>query len=76
MGWWSGWHRWRRRVDLEEKRLPEPPWEWGQPVMGHGSLSVIVYIGGRGVCSRLSINGGEEPGGDHFEDVLVDCFGR
>jgi hypothetical protein len=26
VGWWSGWHRWRRSVDLEEKRLPEPPY--------------------------------------------------
>jgi hypothetical protein len=44
--------------------------------MGHGSLSVIVYVGSRGVCSRLSIDCGKEPGCDHFMDVLVDLFER
>ncbi len=64
MGWWSVWHRWHRRVDLEEKHLPEPPWEWGQPVIGHGSLLIIVNVGSRGVCHRLSREGGEKPVGD------------
>ncbi len=64
MGWWSVLHRWRKRVDLEEKRLPEPPWEWGQPVIGHGSLLIIVNVGSRGVCRRLIRDGGEKPVGD------------
>jgi hypothetical protein len=76
VGWWSGWHRWRSRVDFEEKRLPEPPWEWGQPVMGHGSLSIIVDVRSRGVCSRLSVDGGKEPSGDNFKDVLVEFCWR
>jgi len=42
----------------------------------HGSLSIIVDVGSCGVCSRLSIDSGKEPGCDHFEDVLVDHFGR
>ncbi len=58
------WHRWRRRVDLEEKHLPEPPWEWGQPVIGHGSLLIIVNMGSHRVCCRLSRDGGEKPAGD------------
>jgi hypothetical protein len=69
VGWWSGCHRWRSSFDFDVKCLPEPPWEWRQPVMGHGSLSIIVYVGSRGVCSRLSIDCGEEPGCDHFMDV-------
>jgi hypothetical protein len=44
--------------------------------MGHGSLPIIVYVGIHSVCSRLSVDGGEEPGCDHFKDVLVDRFGR
>ncbi len=57
---------------MEEKHLPEPPWEWGQPVIGHGSLLIIVNVGSRGVCRRLSRDGGEKPVGDSFKDVLGD----
>jgi hypothetical protein len=64
VGWWSVWHRWHRRVDLEGKHLPEPLWEWGQPVIGHGSLLIIVNVGSRGVCRRLNRDGGEKPVGD------------
>jgi len=42
--------------------------------MGHGSLLIIVYVGSRGVCSRLGIDCGEEPGCNHFMDILVDLL--
>jgi hypothetical protein len=45
--------------------------------MGHGSLSIIVYVGSRGVCSRLSVDCGKEPGCNHFNDVwLIVSVGR
>ena len=67
VGWWSGWHWWRRsRVDLEEKCLPEPPWEWGQTVMGRVVYQSLFMTESESVCCRLSVDGGKEPGCDHF----------
>ena len=41
--------------------------------MGHGSLSIIFYVGSRGVCSRLSIDCGEEPDGVGYKFTSLWC---